>query len=398
MTILDLKKHYSRFLLGHEGLLHFSAHSHHFWPDVTREAQLRYWDDSATLSDKKWEKIFSDVIPRAQTHIAKILNLKHSDQIVFAPNTHELGARILSLFLGKPKLKVLTTSSEFHSWRRQLHRLMELKEVETEFISTKNFNLNRKEFLNSLITNLNKKPDVFFISQVFFDSGLALTDDELHELAQACTEETIMVVDGYHAFAAIPTQLKNLENRIFYLSGGYKYAQGGEGVCFMVVPPGNWRPAYTGWFAEFAHLTQKPNQGVGYGKNAQAFWGSTFDASGLYRLNATWDLWDELNISIKSIHSHVLSLQKHFIANIPSDFLNSYRLTPLFDRGLAWHGHFLTFEAFDQELALTAEQDLREVNILIDRRGNKLRFGFGLYQNLLDIEALVEKLKDLKKS
>jgi hypothetical protein len=37
--------------------LHFAAHSHHFWPDVSREAQLEYWDDCAKLSDEKWEKV-----------------------------------------------------------------------------------------------------------------------------------------------------------------------------------------------------------------------------------------------------------------------------------------------------------------------------------------------------
>jgi selenocysteine lyase/cysteine desulfurase len=105
MTLSNPKSLYSRFLKGHEGKLHFAAHSHHFWPDCTREAHLLYWDDCAQLSDEKWGKIFDEVIPKTQKHIAKLLNLKHPEQIVLAPNTHELSARLLSLFLGLVLLK-----------------------------------------------------------------------------------------------------------------------------------------------------------------------------------------------------------------------------------------------------------------------------------------------------
>src|SRR5690606_23672150 len=119
----DLKKHYSRFLEGHGTSLHLAAHSHHFWPDVTREAQIEYWDDCAKASDEKWNKIFSEIIPKTQKHIAKILNLKDEQQIAFAPNTHELTSRLLSLFLGKSSLSVLTSTSECHSQKRQILRL-----------------------------------------------------------------------------------------------------------------------------------------------------------------------------------------------------------------------------------------------------------------------------------
>src|SRR5690606_735626 len=100
MTASDHKHLYSRFLKGHEGKLHFAAHSHHFWPDITREAQLDYWDDCAKASDHKWDKILGEVVPKFQSHVASLLNLKHREQIVFAPNTHEFVSRLLSLFLG----------------------------------------------------------------------------------------------------------------------------------------------------------------------------------------------------------------------------------------------------------------------------------------------------------
>lgn len=387
----DLKKFYTRFLNGHEGKLHFAAHSHHFWPDVTREAQIEYWDDCARTSDEKWNKIFSVVYPKTKTHIAKILNLKDSNQIVLAPSTHELTSRLLSLFVGKKSLSILTTGSEFHSWRRQILRLMELPEVKVNMVPMHE----KKDLIANLKTELSHKPDIFFISQVFFDSGIALTDAELTELYEAKSDETLMVVDGYHGFAAIPTDLSQLEGKIFYLGGGYKYGQGGEGVGFMVVPKGHWRPAYTGWYAEYAELTKPSGAQVGYASDGMSFMGATQDPSGCYRFNATWDLLESEKLPITQIHEYVKSLQREFLNRLPENFTSSQKLRPLYDVMLAWHGHFLTYESDTEENAQKTQDILKKLNILIDRRGRRLRFGFGLYQSLDDVRDLCERLKNV---
>lgn len=389
MTASDHKHLYSRFLNGHEGKLHFAAHSHHFWPDVTRDAHLEYWDDCAKTSDHKWEKIFGEVVPKFQTHVASILNLKHKEQIVFAPNTHELVSRLLSLFLGKPSLNILTTSSEFHSWRRQIQRISELPQVKVKSVPTD------EKLIDELTRELQKKPDLFFISQVFFDSGKALTAEELKKLSDHCPEETLMVVDGYHGFAAIPTDLSELEGQIFYLGGGYKYAQAGEGAAFLVVPKGDWRPAYTGWFAEFGDLSRPSGAQVGYTRDGMSFMGATQDASGLYRFNAAWDLFHREGLTIQAIHDYVKTLQKEFIRHLPESFLTSQSLRPLYSQDLTWHGHFLTFEATTEAEAQRTEETLRTSGIIIDRRGKRLRFGFGLYQNQADVIAVIERLQKL---
>ena len=57
---MSFKPHYSRFLSGLGGKLHFCAHSHHPWPDCTREAHLRAWDDAAARSDEKWDVVFGE--------------------------------------------------------------------------------------------------------------------------------------------------------------------------------------------------------------------------------------------------------------------------------------------------------------------------------------------------
>lgn len=395
MTLSNPKQFYSRFLKGHEGKLHFAAHSHHFWPDVSRDGQMKYWDDCALLSDEKWEKVFTETIPTVQNHIAKILNLKHPEQIVLAPNTHELSTRLLSLFLGRKELNLLTTTNEFHSWRRQFLRLMELPEFKVTQVDSQAFPLERQGFLDAMKSALKNKPDLVFLSQVFFDSGAALTEQELLELVNASNLETIFVVDGYHGFGALPMDLSKLEGRIFYLGGGYKYAQGGEGVGFMVVPKGDWRPAYTGWYAEHAHLSKTAGARVGYADDGMSFMGATQDCSGWYRFNAVWDLFDSQKITVSQIHAYVKTLQQSFLKALPTSFTTNWNLKPLYQSNLEWHGHFLTFEAPDIDTGEKCQKSLKDVGIIIDRRGTRLRFGFGLYQDEADVKLLCERLEKL---
>ena len=65
--------------------LHAAAHSHHPWPDVTFAAQEQAWRDAASLLDRKWDHVFAETIPDAQTHIARQLALPDATSIAFAP-------------------------------------------------------------------------------------------------------------------------------------------------------------------------------------------------------------------------------------------------------------------------------------------------------------------------
>ena len=92
-----LAAHYRTFFESIGDALHVTAHSHHPWPDVTRAAHLAYWEDSARLTNRKWqEKVFGEVVPQAQGHVARHLDLPDPKLVAFAPNTHELVARLYS--------------------------------------------------------------------------------------------------------------------------------------------------------------------------------------------------------------------------------------------------------------------------------------------------------------
>ena len=382
---MTFKPGYSRFLQGLGEKLHFCAHSHHPWPDCTREAHLRAWDDAAARADEKWGIVLSEMIPQAQAAIAGVLRLPDPKNIAFAPNTHEFIVRLLSCLSEKPR--ILTTDSEFHSFSRQTARLEEEGAV-VERIAVEQFETFTDRFIQAA---KNKEWDLVFLSQTFFNSGHRLAENELESIAAAVNSTTLLVIDGYHGFMAAPTDFSRLAKRAFYLAGGYKYAQAGEGVCFMSVPDGcELRPRNTGWFADFSGLEKGIEKRVGYGEGGWRFWGSTFDPSGLYRWNAVTAWRRSLDLTVEKSDVHVRDLQIRFLKRLAEKPRGPFKTEALVSADLARLGHFLTFRlhgAPQLSKRLSAEH-----GVLTDARGDRLRFGFGLYHDEADVDELFSRL------
>ena len=378
------KKHYSKFLENNPNTIHQACHSHQYWPDVTRQATLDYWDDSARLADDKWDLIFSQKIPQTAQLIADNLSLPTNNSIVFAPNTHELLHRLISaLYTSNNPVSILCSDSEFHSFKRQATRLEEAGMVNLTKIPTQPFETFQSRFIAAAKEN---QHDLIFCSQVFFDSGYALQDlpNFVTELAKT---KTTIAIDGYHAFMAIPTDLSTINEKCFYIAGAYKNAQGGEGACFMHVPPNtSLRPIYTGWFADFASLESKQSSLTQYAPNAQRFAGSTMDFTPLYRLNASLKLFKSLNLTTQKIHTYIQTLQQAFLKQLNQN-QNPYVNTKTLQKNTsknADHGHFYAFNLPSINIAIALQKHLKQNNIITDSRQNKIRFGFAIYHNPQD--------------
>jgi kynureninase len=383
------KEHYRRFLDANPGRLHFAAHSHHLWPDVTRDVVLECWDDAARLVDGKWDRILGEIVPRAQGHVARTLDLSRPEQIAFAPNTHELVVRLLSCLLDRSPLRILTTDSEFMSFARQAARLEEIPGVRITRIGTEPFDTFEERFREAA----KDAWDLVYLSQVFYNSGFAVS--HLPAIVRAVrSPEALVVIDGYHGFLAVPTSLRSIEDRAFYLAGGYKYAMSGEGACFLHVPAGcRLRPVDTGWFASFGRLAQTPAKGVEYAEDCYRFWGATFDPTPLYRFNAVMDWLNRLRVGAAEIRGHVLGLQERFLAGLETTKLAGLSLESLVTpRAAERRGNFLTFRLAQAERLANR---LREGGVTTDHRGDRLRFGFGLYQDPEDVDELRRRLAAL---
>lgn len=377
------KELFSRALSLAPGRLHFAAHSHHLWPDATFDAQVRAWTEANAFADRKWDLIFGEVIPQAQAHVAKELSLPSPDSIIFAPNTHELLLRVVSGIEGKP-VRILSTDAEFHSFRRQGQRWEEAGEAVITRVPLHPFDTFETRFVEAAQSG---DFDLIFISQVFFRTGQAFNRvEDLAALARP--DGPWVVVDGYHGFMATPTDLSAVADRIFYVSGGYKYAMSGEGVCFLHAPDGFCpRPTITGWFAEFGDLAGPPG-GVGYRTDGGRFWGATFDASALYRFNAVRTMLDEAGLGTAEIAAHARSLMLTFQTAIADG-----RAGKLGDAGLLnpveGEGPRARYLAFRSPKAAEWKARLMEGDVITDVRDDVIRFGFGLYQDEADVERLI---------
>ncbi len=390
MTLLPhgMEEHFSRFLDSDPGRLHVAAHSHHPWPDVTFEAHQRAWSDAAERHDDKWEHVLGEVVPEFQRHIAGRLSLPDHSTLAFAPNTHELVVRLLSC-LPVPA-RVLTTDGEFHSFERQVRRFEEDERVVVERVAVEPFGTFAERFVEAVSRGGH---DLVFLSHVFFDSAFVVAD--LRTAVSAVPDDaTFVVVDGYHGFMALPTDLSPVADRAFYLAGGYKYAMAGEGAVFMHCPPGyGERPPDTGWFAGFSALEAGTERRVAYAADGSRFLGATFDPSGLYRFNAVQRWLDGLDVDVTDIHTHARRLQDRFLdglASVDVDELSPAALVP--PRDVPLRGNFLTF-ALDDAAAWQAR--LAEVGVVTDRRGRRLRFGFGLYHAVGDVDELLARIAAL---
>lgn len=372
---MSWKHLFSKSLAAKPERLHFAAHSHHLWPDASHAGHMAAWEDAAALADHKWDKIMGSVWSEAQQHVADELKLPDPATLCFAPNTHDFIVRLLSAIPARP-VRVLATDGEFHSFRRQMTRWVEAGEVVLETVSP-----------DALVDTARAGDfDLIFASHVLFNSGTIISAlDELAALARL--EGPWVVIDGYHGFMAIETDLSQIADRIFYLSGGYKYAMAGEGACFLHAPPGfAERPAVTGWYAAFDDLALPPGD-VGYAPDGRRFLGSTFDPSGLYRFNAVQNMLSTEGLTTAMISDHVAGLQAQFLEDgLPADF---DLLNPLDDQP---HARFLAFRG---ESASRLHDMLAEQNVVTDVRGDVLRIGFALYHDTEDVARLTNIIRHL---
>ena len=365
------KRLFSRALGAAPERLHFAPHSHHLWPDASFAGHIAAWDDAAVLADHKWDRIFAEVIPEAQRHIAAELALPDHATIAFAPNTHEFLVRIVSA-LPQACPRVLASDGEFHSFRRQSQRWAEAGRIALTTVPLGQF----------VATAQAGEFDLIFVSQVQFNSGQALGD--LAALAAlAAPTGPWVVIDGYHGFMATPTDLSGVADRVFYTAGGYKYAMAGEGVCFLHAPPGYApRPEMTGWYAAFEGLAG-PQDTVSYAPDGRRFLGSTFDPAGLYRFNAVQRMLRSEELTTAVISAHCDARKARFMAANPVPQLTLIS------------GPQARFLALQGATAPALHAALEARNVVTDLRGDVLRIGFALYHDDADVDALLGNLHQI---
>lgn len=380
---------FARAFAAAPGRLHFAAHSHHLWPDASYDGHVAAWDDAAALADRKWEKIFGEVIPRAQDNIARELNLPDPNTIGFAPNTHELLVRLFSAKVGRPPLDVLTSDGEFHSFRRQSARWEEDSRIQRRVVPCEPFDTFGERYLAAL---REKTPDIAFLSHVMFKSGLRF--DGVAEIAALARPDGMWaVLDLYHSFMAMPCDFGAVADRVFLLGGGYKYAMAGEGAGFIHAPPGfAARPSNTGWFADFGAIEAKQGE-VAYSADAGRFLGATYDSTGLYRFNAVRAMLAAESLDTKAITTRVALLRAPLEAAIEAGESGVLHEAQMLRPNAS--GPQARFIALRHPRATEWKSALMAASVVTDARDDVLRIGLGLYHDEDDVGAFCAAAKTI---
>ena len=360
-----LAAHYSRFRVADRILL--TGHSHQAWPDVAFEAQQRAWLDAAELVDGKWDRAFEQAT-RVRGGFARLLG-DVPENIALGQNTHELVTRWLSALPLTMRRRIVTTSGEFHTIRRQLDRLaedgLEIIRVPARPV---------EELCERVAHEVDDRTLAVMVSSVLFETAEIVPD--LHGIAVACEAHGVpLLVDAYHHLNVVPFDVRamGLEGA-FVTGGGYKYCQLGEGNCFLRVPPGTrLRPVLTGWFAEFQALeTAKRTPGeVTYPAGAAAFAGATYDPTSHYRAAAVFDFHAAQGLTpdrLRAVSVHQIGLLNNAIAALDLDPSTARVVEMPADR----RGGFL---AVRSPHASDLVRALRQEGVSADSRGDILRLG-----------------------
>lgn len=381
------KSLFSRALAASPGRLHFAAHSHHLWPDASYEGHVAAWEDAAVLADRKWEKIFAETMPRAQENVAHELKLPDPRNIAFTANTYEFLARVFSTKWSGPEMDVLTTDGEFHSFRRQSARWEESGFIKRRVVPCEPFATFTERFLAAA---RERAPEIIFLSHVMFRTGLRF--DGIDELAgYARADGTWVVFDLYHSFMAMPCDFSRVADRVFLLGGGYKYAMAGENAAYLHAPPAfGPRPLNTGWFADFGTIEARQGA-VAYPTDGARFLGATFDATGIYRLNAVCAALAREGLDTQAVSDRCGALSKTMAGMIADGDAGVLREAEMLRPNA--EGPHARFLALRHPKATEWKAKLMAANVITDARDDILRIGFGLYQDEEDVPAFCAAAK-----
>jgi selenocysteine lyase/cysteine desulfurase len=377
-----LRRHYSQFLsvpAGAPRRILLTGHSHQAWPDVARAGQDQAFADAALHVDDKWARVFA-VQDELRAYIADRIGAR-AQELAFASNTHELVTRFLSALDLRRRPHLVTTTGEFHSMDRQLRRLAE-EGIDVTWVDA----APADTLAERLAAEVRDRTAAVLVSSVQFETSTIVPGlDVVARRASACGARVL--VDAYHAWHVVPFTLSDVGgNDVFLVAGGYKYAQWGEGTCFLRVPPGHGlRPVYTGWYAGFGELDahRDRTQKVAYEVDgAVAFAGSTFDPASFYRAAAVTRFARSEGLELARLRA-LSTAQTHRIIDA-ARALHLAIATPL---DAQRRGGFVAIETPDAGRLVT---ELRREGIYVDARGSMLRLGPAPYVTDDEIDTAME--------
>jgi kynureninase len=380
-----LAPHYRAFRVSERLLL--TGHSHQAWPDCAREGLEQCFHDAATEVDDKWGPAFEKA-ERVRRGIRAWLSADRAP-IALADSTHALLVRFLSALPLARRPRIVTTSAEFHSLRRQLGRLAE-EGIDIVSVACAPIDSLAERMIAALAVAPDRTACVMLSSVLFTTSEIV---EGLPLIASACARSgTELFIDAYHHLGVLPFDMTGLE-AAFIVGGGYKYLELGEGNCFLRVPEAcTMRPVITGWFAEFGTLDRPVGVGTTpYAAGDARFAGSTYDPASHYRGARVLDFFDAEELTpafLREVSQHQVGRLMQRFAALDVDPRKLGAASPV---TLSQRAGFL---ALTSPHAAELVKALRTRGVFSDSRGEILRLGPAPYLCDAQLDASIEALAE----
>jgi kynureninase len=245
--------------------------------------------------------------------------------------------------------------------------------------------------VDRLVRAIDDQTSAVLVSSVLFETAHIVPGLD-RALAACRARGAELLVDAYHHLNVVPFSLaQDGLGDAFVVGGGYKYCQLGEGNCFLRVPPGReeLRPLLTGWFSEFAHLTDRIPGRVPYGAGPARWSGATYDPTSHYRAASVFGFFEEMALDPEFLRA----VSRHQVGFLAERFdaldLDPGRIARDREVPLERVGGFLAFRAPE---AARIAATLRGRGMLTDHRGEWLRLGPAPYLSDDQLTAAIDLL------
>ncbi|HRR08701.1 MAG TPA: aminotransferase class V-fold PLP-dependent enzyme [Rhodothermales bacterium] len=306
---------------------------------------------------------------------------------ILLPNVH---AAITSLMtcdhLFRHRKTVVVSADAFPSVLFPIQQWAALYQLEIRLIPTDTDGFCDQD---SVYAAIQADTALVFLSHVGFTTSEVLSHTFLREVAKKIHQiGGLLVVDGYHATGAIPTDIDGMEADL-YVGGLLKEASGSTGNGYLYIRPGlDLKPRNAGWFADAAPFSFNTSP-AWHPTVRRRFMGGTTAIAPLY--HAIEGLKILLEVGIDLVRAHTLALTAHAI-----DHIKALPITLRSPVEPEKRGPMLILEMPHADHMC---HYLKKHHIFTDsRKGNLLRLAPFVWNNQTEIDQTFEFIGDTLKS
>jgi selenocysteine lyase/cysteine desulfurase len=345
-----------------------------------RKAYESYLNDRETYG-AHWG-YWVEQLETARKTLAELVGC-HSDELAVTPSVSSaLSALASGIDFSGDRNKIVCTGFDFPTtgqiWRAQEKHGAEVVCVEAsegdEII-----------LYSSFEQVIDTKTAVVSIPHVCYRNGAKLDIKPIIELARS--RGALVVLDGYQSLGTMPINVVDLNVDVL-LGGANKYLLGSAGVGFMYVRKEliqQFRPTTSGWFCQ-ENIDSMDIYANQPSPTARRFEGGTPNVPNLYAVIAGVNLIQSIGLEV--IEAHIGILTDALKAGI-----KQRGFTSATHSSGRYHGAMIAIKSTNMS---ELSSMLARENIITSCRDGNLRVSVHIYNNLTDIDQLLDALTRYK--